>query len=99
MALLKPSIACRLLAVVLGNALVGKPRGQLLGDADTTAAIAGQIAGALYGERSIPADWRAALLQSGTIGTRAVERLAMATATDPGSEEEAVCAAIRHGHA
>lgn len=30
-------------------------------DADTTAAIAGQIAGALYGHAAIPARWRAAL--------------------------------------
>jgi ADP-ribosyl-[dinitrogen reductase] hydrolase len=28
-------------------------------DADTTAAIAGQLAGALHGASSIPADWRA----------------------------------------
>jgi ADP-ribosyl-[dinitrogen reductase] hydrolase len=27
-------------------------------DADTTAAICGQIAGAFYGEAGIPADWR-----------------------------------------
>ena len=30
-------------------------------DADTTAAIAGQLAGALHGASSIPADWRARL--------------------------------------
>ena len=128
--------ACRLLAVVLCNALAGKPRDQLLDgalavvcepalqalaqgewrekqvdvisgsgyavasleaalwcvhhhdsyaatvlaaanlgdDADTTAAIAGQIAGALYGEPGIPADWRALLFQHDAIVDRA-ERL------------------------
>ncbi len=30
-------------------------------DADTTAAIAGQLAGAVYGASGIPADWLAAL--------------------------------------
>lgn len=30
----------------------------LAGDADTTAAIAGQLAGALYGQSAIPDDWR-----------------------------------------
>jgi len=30
-------------------------------DADTTAAVYGQIAGAFYGEQAVPAEWRAKL--------------------------------------
>jgi ADP-ribosyl-[dinitrogen reductase] hydrolase len=37
------------------------------GDADTTAAIAGQLAGALYGYRSIPRRWLAQLTGQGLI--------------------------------
>jgi ADP-ribosyl-[dinitrogen reductase] hydrolase len=36
-------------------------------DADTTAAIAGQLAGALYGVQAIPAPWREKLAMSGRI--------------------------------
>ncbi|NEP85113.1 MAG: ADP-ribosylglycohydrolase family protein, partial [Okeania sp. SIO3B3] len=41
--------ACVLAAANLGD------------DADTTAAIAGQLAGASYGEQGIPAEWRSKL--------------------------------------
>ena len=44
-------------------------------DADTTGAVFGQLAGAFYGEREIPAEWRAKLALRGTI-----ERLADARA-------------------
>ena len=47
---------CILLAANLGN------------DADTTAAICGQIAGAFYGEKGIPADWLSKLTMSEEIG-------------------------------
>jgi len=36
-------------------------------DADTTAAVFGQLAGAFYGETGIPADWRKRLAQSDLI--------------------------------
>jgi ADP-ribosylglycohydrolase len=45
-------------------------------DADTTAAVFGQLAGALYGEEAIPADWKAKLARRGQI-----ERLADALFT------------------
>lgn len=41
----------------------------LADDADTTAAIAGQLAGALYGMSGIPAEWRARLAWAERIGT------------------------------
>lgn len=44
-------------------------------DADTTAAIYGQLAGAVYGESGIPSDWRAKLMQSADIYWRADELL------------------------
>ena len=44
-------------------------------DADTTGAVFGQLAGAFYGEREIPAEWRAKLALRETI-----ERLADALA-------------------
>lgn len=47
--------ACVLAATNLGD------------DADTTAAIAGQLAGAFYGEQAIPAAWRAKLAMGDTI--------------------------------
>ena len=50
---------CVLLAANLGN------------DADTTAAICGQIAGAFYGEKGIPADWLSKLTMSEEIGSLA----------------------------
>lgn len=40
-------------------------------DADTTAAIYGQLAGAFYGEQGIPAEWRSRLALLGTITTLA----------------------------
>ena len=45
------------------GALLGLAAGELLAvnlgdDADTTGAVHGQIAGALYGERAIPPAWR-----------------------------------------
>jgi ADP-ribosylglycohydrolase len=40
------------------------------GDADTTGAIVGQTAGALYGEGAIPERWRLALLAYGTLEDR-----------------------------
>ena len=46
----------------------------LRGDADTTAAITGQIAGAIYGFNAIPAEWVQAVLRwdpQTTIGLRA----------------------------
>jgi ADP-ribosylglycohydrolase len=36
-------------------------------DADTTAAVYGQLAGAFYGEEGIPAEWRARLAQPALI--------------------------------
>ena len=45
-------------------------------DADTTAAIAGQLAGAFYGETGIPASWRQKLCRAGDIGQMA-EQLAV----------------------
>lgn len=43
-------------------------------DADTTAAICGQLAGAFYGQSGIPTSWRKRLAMTGQIGTLA-ERL------------------------
>jgi ADP-ribosyl-[dinitrogen reductase] hydrolase len=43
-------------------------------DADTTAAVCGQLSGAYYGEQAIPARWRAKLVKRDTIATLA-ERL------------------------
>jgi ADP-ribosyl-[dinitrogen reductase] hydrolase len=40
-------------------------------DADTTAAILGQLAGALYGERAIPAHWRERLVRGDEIAAMA----------------------------
>ena len=40
-------------------------------DADTTAAIAGQLAGALHGSTGIPEDWRARLAWADRITARA----------------------------
>ena len=45
-------------------------------DADTTAAIAGQLAGAFYGEPGIPADWLATLYQATEIAALAESLLA-----------------------
>jgi ADP-ribosyl-[dinitrogen reductase] hydrolase len=43
-------------------------------DADTTAAVCGQIAGAFYGEEAIPQEWRSRLFMEKEIRTLA-ERL------------------------
>lgn len=40
-------------------------------DADTTAAVVGQIAGAMYGESGIPSEWRAKLVMAAEIRTLA----------------------------
>jgi ADP-ribosylglycohydrolase len=40
-------------------------------DADTTAAVYGQVAGAFYGETCIPADWRKRLAKSDLIASLA----------------------------
>ncbi|MBM4413542.1 MAG: hypothetical protein FJ040_08895 [Chloroflexi bacterium] len=47
-------------------------------DADTTGAIAGQLAGALYGESAIPLHWRQRLVMYDSIGWRADELLKLA---------------------
>jgi len=44
-------------------------------DADTTAAITGQLAGALYGASGIPADWRDRVAWGAKIETMAVALL------------------------
>jgi ADP-ribosylglycohydrolase len=46
-------------------------------DADTTGAVYGQLAGAVYGEDGIPADWRAKLAMRELIEQRAADLLAM----------------------
>ena len=50
-------------------------------DADTTAAIAGQIAGAFYGEQGIPVNWLEKLTMANEIG-RMAERLAKMPSID-----------------
>ncbi|ABM40099.1 ADP-ribosylglycohydrolase family protein [Polaromonas naphthalenivorans] len=55
--------ACVLLAANLGD------------DADTTAAVAGQLAGAFYGESGIPAPWLRKLAMAGDIGQWAEQLL------------------------
>ena len=49
---------------LVASALAG---GDCIGDADTTAAIYGQIAGAHYGVDSIPLEWRERLTLSSEI--------------------------------
>ncbi len=51
-------------------------------DADTTAAITGQLAGAFYGEQAIPAQWRAKLTRGDQIA-RLGEALGRARAVPP----------------
>lgn len=46
-------------------------------DADTTAAITGQLAGAFYGESGIPPPWRERLVKSKMIGDMAEELLSL----------------------
>jgi ADP-ribosyl-[dinitrogen reductase] hydrolase len=53
-------------------------------DADTTAAVCGQIAGAYYGEAAIPAAWRELVTMSAEIGLLA-ERLIAARPTSGGA--------------
>lgn len=48
-------------------------------DADTTAAVYGQLAGAHYGEEAIPQEWRDKLAMRGLIERRADELFALAT--------------------
>jgi ADP-ribosyl-[dinitrogen reductase] hydrolase len=50
-------------------------------DADTTAAICGQVAGAFYGERGIPAPWLERLVMSDEIGRLAEQLQAFRSAT------------------
>jgi len=52
-------------------------------DADTTAAICGQLAGAHYGESGIPAQWRTRLAWTEAIRTLADRLFAMGTENDP----------------
>ena len=54
-------------------------------DADTTAAVYGQIAGAFYGEDGIPAGWRELLTLRETIETFADGLLALAAASPTGA--------------
>lgn len=54
----------------------------LCDDADTTAAIAGQLAGALYGEHGLPAHWRKRLVRHDDIAALA-EALATLAAPSP----------------
>lgn len=49
-------------------------------DADTTAAIAGQLAGSFYGETGIPKAWREMLTMGREIGQMA-EHLAISNST------------------
>jgi ADP-ribosylglycohydrolase len=65
--------ACRYLGALLAGTVQGTSMlvVNLGDDADTTGAVYGQLAGALYGEDAIPAEWRRRLALHGTI-----ERLA-----------------------
>lgn len=54
-------------------------------DADTTAAVYGQLAGAYYGEDGIPAHWRERLALRETIATFADRLLALAAASPTGA--------------
>jgi len=56
------------------------------GDADTTAAIAGQIAGAIHGEHGIPERWRRRVHLGEEIGALADGLLDLATTVDPDAE-------------
>lgn len=47
-------------------------------DADTTAAVYGQLAGAFYGDEGIPAGWRAKLVDGASIARMAEDLLALA---------------------
>ena len=52
-------------------------------DADTTAAIYGQIAGAFYGADGIPAEWRAKLTMHDFIQEKADQLFAIAEMSNP----------------
>ena len=52
-------------------------------DADTTAAVYGQIAGAFYGEAGIPEEWREQVAEGDEIGRLAEELFAAATGPRP----------------
>jgi ADP-ribosyl-[dinitrogen reductase] hydrolase len=54
-------------------------------DADTTAAICGQLAGAFYGATAIPEDWRSRLAMAGTITGLADSLFEYGTRTPDGS--------------
>ncbi|HEY8600976.1 MAG TPA: ADP-ribosylglycohydrolase family protein, partial [Thermomicrobiales bacterium] len=54
-------------------------------DADTTAAVYGQLAGAFYGEGGIPVHWRERLALRETIETFADGLLALADAAPTGA--------------
>ncbi len=53
-------------------------------DADTTAAVCGQLAGAFHGEKAIPAEWRRRLIRSAEIASWA-ERLALRPGSGAGT--------------
>jgi len=53
-------------------------------DADTTASVAGQIAGALYGVEGIPAEWRERVVMGAEIGELAGRLLAAGPQSRPG---------------
>ncbi|MQW94101.1 ADP-ribosylglycohydrolase family protein [Sinorhizobium fredii] len=57
-------------------------------DADTVAAVAGQIAGAIYGYGAIPQDWRDKLAWHDSIVTRAEELWAIRVANAPELDDE-----------
>ncbi len=48
-------------------------------DADTTGAVYGQLAGAIYGANQIPAEWRERLAMRELLERRADELFALAT--------------------
>lgn len=56
-------------------------------DADTTAAIAGQLAGAICGIEGIPAPWRERVVLADEITGLADDLLELAEVIDPGAEE------------
>jgi len=60
-------------------------------DADTTAAIYGQLAGAVYGVDAIPHEWRILLARRGLIErlADAIHDLSRRPAADPDPPEEA----------
>jgi ADP-ribosylglycohydrolase len=63
-------------------------------DADTTAAVFGQLAGAYYGEAGIPAGWRALLARGGEIVALAETLYALSRAMPGDRSEELALAGI-----